>query len=299
MQVTRAQVISQDPKTGGLNVVFPSGQVSAYPVKFGYHGPADGVRINHPAMPGRGTWGVVVFPGGDLRAGVWIASIYTQMIDARTTDTDAFTEYNSHQSGFYEIMDGQGNHSQVYPDGTQITIGSSPTPPTTYRHTVDARQYPVLQAFPDAERVPNPPAPFIIHIKTASGVDMEIDGSGNTSINVKNGQALLRMTAAGEIDITAAVKVVVTAPEVDVNASTKASITAPQVNVTATTQANITAPTIHMGGSAEALYRIMDERMIAVFNGHVHTNGNQGSNTGTPTTTLSVGAQTTTTSTVG
>jgi hypothetical protein len=254
--LTQAVVIGQDPATGGLNVAFPSGQMAAYPVKFGFHGPADGVRVNHPAMPGRGTWGIVAFPGGDDRAGVWISSVYNAMDDARTTNTDAFLEYNSHQSGYYETLDKTGQKVIAFPDGTNIVVGNDTAKPTTYRHVVDDKQFAKLQAFPDAERVPTPPSPFAVNIRVASGVHISIDPTGVVLVDVGSGNAVLEMHPSGTINLLAATR-------------------------------------INIGGLAETLYRLIDERAIAIFNGHTHSDP-QGGNTGPPNSTLSVGAETTT-----
>lgn len=254
--LTQAVVISQDPVTGGLNVAFPSGQMAAYPVKFGFYGPADGVRINHPAMPGRGTWGIVAFPGGDDRAGVWISSIYNAMDDARTTNTDAFLEYNSHQSGYYETLDNTGQKVIAFPDGTNIVIGASTSKPTTYRHVVDDEQFAQLQEFTDAERVPNPPGAFSIIIRTASGVVLAVEPDGRVTINVHENTAVFQLLPEGV------------------------------ANLQATTRINI-------GSFAETLYRLIDERAIAILNSHTHPDM-QGGDTGPPNQTISAGSETTT-----
>ena len=70
-----AQVTAQDPDNGALTVIFRSGQLPGLPVKYGYQGPADALRISQPPLPGRGTWGLVAFPNGDIRNGIWICSI--------------------------------------------------------------------------------------------------------------------------------------------------------------------------------------------------------------------------------
>lgn len=256
--LTQAQVISQDPATGGLNIVLPSGQMCAYPVRFGYYGPADGMRVNHPALPGRGTWGLVAFPGGDNRAGVWLNSFYSQFIDARTSNTDAFMEYNSHFSGFYETLSKIGQRVQRYPDGTTIIIGADTTPPPVHRHVVNPVQRQVLQEFTDAERVPSPPSPFNVLLTHASGTSAQIAPDGTVTVNSGAGQTIFQMTPEGII------------------------------NITAGTQINI-------GGIVETLFRLMDERMIAIYNNHTHGGVQAGGDvTGVPGVPLTIGAETTT-----
>lgn len=257
--LTQAIVLSQDPTTGGLNVAFPSGQVAAYPVKFGYHGPADGVRINHPAMPGRGTWGLVAFPGGDDRAGVWIASVYNAMQDARTTNSDGFLEYNSHFSGYYTTLDKTGQQVTFFPDGSSLIMGADTARPPTFRHVVDDKQFPQLQSFSDGERVPNPPTPFSLNWRMASGVTLVTDPAGNCTISTGAGVAILNITPAGVVNIMAA----------------------GVVNMLAGAQINI-------GGLSETLRRLIDERFVALYNAHVHPTPSGLS--GAPTVPISAGS---------
>lgn len=55
------------------------------------------------------------------------------------------------------------------------------------------------------------------------------------------------------------------------------------VDVIATVEASITAPVIKLGAAAQSLLKFITSAFMAVYNGHVHTNGNGGANTGTPT----------------
>jgi len=54
--VSNARVIAVDPARRRLTVTLPSTQTVS--VRMGVHGPADGLRVSHPAMPGRGTEGI-------------------------------------------------------------------------------------------------------------------------------------------------------------------------------------------------------------------------------------------------
>lgn len=146
----------------------------------GIHGPADGLRVSHKAMPGRGTEGLVVFPAGDNRNGIWICSLYVQQMDSLTSDTDQFLEYESHWSGHLHLLDGQGNFTEAFADGSFLQIGAGTTPPATYRHTVDSQQKRQAVQVTQSERVTIPPPPFNVTLRHASGTTAAIDPSGNT-----------------------------------------------------------------------------------------------------------------------
>ena len=64
---------------------------------------------------------------------------------------------------------------------------------------------------------------------------------------------------------------------------TAIKVQAPNVDVTATVEASITAPTIKLGAAAQSLLKFVTSAFQSVYNNHVHTNGNGGANTGTPT----------------
>lgn len=179
------RVIAVDIPNRRLTVELPSTQ--AVQVRMGYHGPADGARVSHRPMPGRGTWGLCAFPYGENRTGIWVCSHYPSFIDAVSTDTDQFMEYDSHFSGAWEMMDGTGQWTKSLPDGTFIQSAESTTKPETFRHTVDPQQNVQLTSFPDSERIPNPPSPRNFMISHGSGTVVQIDPSGNTSITGAKG----------------------------------------------------------------------------------------------------------------
>jgi phage baseplate assembly protein gpV len=186
--ISNARVIAVDVPQRRLTVTLPSGQLVS--VRMGIHGPADGLRVKHDAMPGRGTEGVVLFPGGDNRNGIWICSIYAQQMDALTTSTDQFLEYNSHWSGHFHLLDGQGNFTESFADGTFLQIGTTTAPPATYRNVVNAQQQRTATEITAAERVPNPPTPFNLTLRHATGTVVSIDPSGNPSITGAAGTAM-------------------------------------------------------------------------------------------------------------
>jgi phage baseplate assembly protein gpV len=186
--ISNARVIAVDVPQRRLTVTLPSTQVAS--VRMGYHGPADGLRVKHDAMPGRGTEGIVVFPAGDNRNGIWICSIYAQQMDALTTSTDQFMEYNSHWSGHFHLLDGEGNFTESFADGSFLQVGSGTTVPATYRNVVNAQQQRTAVQLTAAQRVSNPPTPFNITLQHATGTVVSIDPSGNPSITGAAGTAI-------------------------------------------------------------------------------------------------------------
>jgi len=69
------------------------------------------------------------------------------------------------------------------------------------------------------------------------------------------------------------------------------------ISVSGVGSINIHTPSgqISVGDLLNTVYRLVDERMVSLFNGHVHSGITPGgNNTGTPTTTMAVGSQTTT-----
>lgn len=60
-------------------------------------------------------------------------------------------------------------------------------------------------------------------------------------------------------------------------------VQAPKVDVVATVEASITAPIIKLGNGLASLLSFITSAFEAKYNNHVHTNGNGGANTGTPT----------------
>ena len=182
--IATAMVISHDPEGGGVNVMFKSGQIAGHPVKMGYD-QADGLRIRQRALPGKGTWGIVVFPNGDQRNGVWICSINSILVDAITSGPgDDFVEYFSHWSGYWDYLSENGDKSITFPDGTSITITESGSPAQTYRHIVDQNQQQQRIPVAQTDRIPAPAPAKIINITHASGTKAVIDALGNLTVTV-------------------------------------------------------------------------------------------------------------------
>lgn len=182
----RAQVIAQNPVNDSLTVLLHSAQLTGFEVSMLYHGAADGLRLNKKPLPSRGTWGLVVFPNGDSRNGMWLGAYHPNLQTSVPADaSDPFMDYESHQSGHYQLLDQFGNYLRSYADGSTETVNASGgAVPTTYRYIVDGNQQQQRVAFPYSQRVANPPAPFArSYVQATSGSNgghtQTVDASGN------------------------------------------------------------------------------------------------------------------------
>jgi hypothetical protein len=280
------QVISVDPNKRRVTVQLASAQVAE--VRMGYHGPADAVRVSHQALPGRGSWGLCAFPYGDNRSGIWVCSTYPALVDAHTTQTDAFMEYNSHWSGAYEMLDQNGQWLKSFPDGTFLLVSGSATKPKMYRHTVDENQQQQFIEFPDSERIPNPPKPRYFYLSHASGTIAEIDPQGNTTISgAKNAEctitfnnAVIQIDTSGNITATAA-----NGSQFQANAN-NASITIDKNGGIEANAATGQIIKLSAGGAGTSFTFVRTDLLVSAFNSHVHSNGNAGGNTGAPVTQI-------------
>lgn len=255
------RVIAVNVQLRRLTVELASGQI-VHP-KTLHYGPADGARVSHKALPARGTWGLVAFPSQDDRNCIWLGAFYPMFMDALTTNTDQFLEYDSHWSGAYELLDQQGQWTKSFPDGTFIQVSASTSKPATYRHTVDQNQNQQLTLFPDSERIANPPSsPYNVVVNHPSGASILIDTNGNVTVTAANGKQLEA-----------------TANEAWVTITDSGAI---EVNVAGGQQLYLSA------GNGDTQYTLVrTDLLVAWLNGHTHTNGNQGSPTGTPIQALS------------
>jgi hypothetical protein len=221
--LTVGHVIAQAADGHGVHVMLKSGESPLLPVQVGTHGPNDGLRVNQMELPGRGTWGLIAFPHGDSRNGLWICSYNCNSLDAFASGpADTAMRYRSHFSGHWDLLDNSGNTAEVWPDGSSLVVGNGGVVPTVHRHTVDAtgaRQRTVLTA---AQRVAVTPAPMPRVYTHASGATMTVSTTG----------AVTEMSAAGQ--------------------------------------------TIGVGAMGDTLFRLIDERLAAFFDAHVHSDSGAG-----------------------
>ena len=197
-------VTSQDGANYRLNVIlegYAGGQMSTVSIDVLTHGPRDALRGEFPPLPTPGTRGLVVFPRSDPRSGIWVGSTAGPLMDAITTRPGfENVAYSARYSGFWHLQDEQGNETTVWPDGTQLTVGTAPTPS---RHIVEgqpgAGQQQQQAAFVQAQRVAKAPGPFPVTLQHASGTVLTIKPDGSVSLLVPSLEQLVDVGAIGEI----------------------------------------------------------------------------------------------------
>lgn len=196
--LTVGHVLNHAPDGYGVNVMLKSGESPMLPVMVGTHGPNDALRVNAPELPGRGTWGLIAFPHGDSRNGVWICSYNTNSLDAFTGAAgDTAVRYRSHLSGHWDMVDQNGNTAEQWPDGSSLVVGNGGTLPSTFRHTVDSSGKRQRTALTHAQRVPKPPGPLPRVFTHASGATVTITAAGVVSELSAAGQ-LINVGAVGD-----------------------------------------------------------------------------------------------------
>lgn len=281
-------VVSHHPSRHAVYVMLRSGQMPSQPVQVGFDGPADAVRLSQEELPTKGTWGVICFPQGDSRNGIWLRSYYAQNQDAIPSDTDPFLHYKAEWSGYWEHRDKSGNESRVFPDGTAITYSATGALPTVYRHVVDGAQVRQQVPFTQTERVPNPPAPFIYTMAHASGTQVQVDSAGNTTVTgassatltLNFGGTTLVIDANGDLTVTAGSTTVT----VDKNGQIALDSGANPVAITASTVALMiqTLLSVSAGGGATSEAPALAAALVSWLTSHTHTGNGAGASTSTP-----------------
>jgi hypothetical protein len=192
-----AQVVSVDADRGCVYVMLPSGEIpGSFPARMLHHGYADAVRINQAPLPVKGTDGIVLLLYGSTHNAVWMGSLNLQGQDARTHPTDPDAVYDAHHSGAYDLMDGDGNWTKSFPDGTSITVAATAAPLAATRHTVDQTQTRTSTPYTAAQRRPVAASARHIVVQTGGGTTVHITPAGGVSVNLPAGQTL-EFTQAG------------------------------------------------------------------------------------------------------
>lgn len=187
--ITVGIVQSQDPDGGGLQVLLRTGgQSPTAPVKVGYLGAADALRINQVSLPGVGSWGLIAFPYEDSRNGVWLLTLLPSQIDAIVSLTsgsgpvdsrESFLEYKSHWSGFWNLLDYLGQSATSFPDGSWAVVASGAVPaalPTVYRHTLQSGAR-IRTPFTAADRVKTSPTAYNLSAYIQGAVSLIASGA--------------------------------------------------------------------------------------------------------------------------
>lgn len=179
-------------------------------VDVGSPGPRDQMRGHYGPLPTPGTRGVVAFPRGDMRVGVWLCAVSGPSMSAnpRQPGVVSSDSYTAYWSGLWHYRNENGREQTVWPDGTAFLVGfDSPSPPG--RWTIGADQKPQYVGFSQAQRVADPPGAFQLRIVGAAGwlVDLRADGdvvltcAGGASI----GMSGTVVTVTGELRATGAI----------------------------------------------------------------------------------------------
>lgn len=253
---TTARVTAHNPPFG-IQVVFQTtGQNPSFPVTM-LRPTAGAYQVHQLPLPQIGSWVVVFFPRGDLRNGICLGAYYPSQLDALTTTqasgasaTDPFNEYHASYSGDWWMLDGTGNFSRQFADGSFFVAGSDAALPTVYRHTVDGSQTQQIVALPFSDRVPSPPAAYKFHFETVSGTKFDVDSSGNVAVSGAPGATLT--FAFDNISITFG--------------GSGATVTLPGSETF----------NISQGGGAASDFLVLVSKFITKFNAHTHSGGGSG-----------------------
>lgn len=184
----RVQVIAHDPENDGFYAMTPSGQI--LPLVRRLYDHADGLRIKKPPMPVRGSWGMVMFPGGDIRNPHWMGAYHPNLVDSLPSDaSDPFSDYESNFDGSYSYRHGvSGFWGQQWADNSSFVMGTSGLGvPELFRHTVTSGQARQRVKFNQSERNPSPQKPFGWAFQQSvsgevGGLKATCDASGNFTL---------------------------------------------------------------------------------------------------------------------
>lgn len=262
-----ARVTAHNPPFGVQVVFQTTGQNPSFPVQI-LRDSAGALQTRQKPLPQLGSWGIVLFPRGDLRNGIWLGSYYASKLDALTltgpsgaAPTDPFIDYEAHYSGAWRLLDGLGNVAQQFADGSWMTFASGVGLPTTYRHTVSAGQEQQAIPFPFSERAPNAPGAFNFEFQHKSGTQVSVDSSGNVAVSGAAGATLtLRFR----------------------NISFTLGPSGATLDLPGSETFNIT-----QGGASANDFLVLVSKLLTAFNGHQHSGVSTGLGvTGNPTVVL-------------
>ena len=82
--------------------------------------------------------------------------------------------------------------------------------------------------------------------------------------------------------------VITTGNQVTINAVNSVTVNAPEVSIEAAIECEISTPLLNLSGDRSGLRTLVDDRLLAIFNGHTHPDP-EGGNTGVPNQQLSEG----------
>ena len=200
------QVMSRSLNPWGVYVLHPTIQATGVLVQMGLSGSADALRVSQKALPTEGTWGLVAWPHGDSRNGIWICSLFTQGNSALLTSS-ADVDYEAHPSGAWSLLDQNGQATLSLPDGSFITFGNGGNKPELTRQVVNSAQQTVTQSYPDSTRQAGTPSPFPFTFSLASGANIKVDTSANIILTTIG---TLTANVTGNVEVTTQNNVTIT-----------------------------------------------------------------------------------------
>lgn len=188
-----ATVTAQDPNSFGVFVSLDrlGGQGPTLPVQVGTPGPRDGTVFKGKAgLPTAGTRGLVSFPRGDARNGVWICAVGAGLVDASSFASGlGGLGYDAHYGGGWSWLGPDGTLLEATPDGSLLRLGPTVAAPT--RHVLTGNQAQQTVAFAEGQRVATPPAdPFPLSVTLASGIQVVGTPQGALTVTAAAGQVL-------------------------------------------------------------------------------------------------------------
>lgn len=295
--LVRAQVTSHDPPWGVRVSFRTTGQQISYRCQMGMDY-ASALTAQQKPLPQIGSWGLVALVDADLRNAVWICAYLPSQQDALTTTmasgsaaTDPHIDYQAHFSGDWWMLDGSGNYSHQWVDGSALTIASGTALPKVYRHTVDASGTQQTIEFTRADRIAKPPTPNIYNFKHVTGTVLQVDvsgsvtvsGSSGATLSVTFGKTLMTWDVSGNVTVSGAAG----ATLVEKFGGTTFSVDAS--GLTSLVLPGSETFNISQGGSAaDAL--VLVSKMVTKFNAHTHGGIQSGSsNSSTPTSPIASG----------
>jgi phage baseplate assembly protein gpV len=233
MYQTFGTVVGPDPDGYGVLVVLdPHQSGPAISVEVGTHGPRDAVRGNYPELPLPGQRGVILFPRGDNRNGVWICSVTSGLNDSNPNVAGGMPQHVEYAYGGGVFWRGpDGSEFSQYPDGSTLQIG--PSQPNLTRHTVGSGQVRSATPFPLAQRVATAPAASfpLIFTQAGTGASLMLTASGSWTITAAPGQTINFQVSGGaaigmtdtNITLKASDAVGLNTPNVDASAAINAA----------------------------------------------------------------------------
>jgi hypothetical protein len=204
--LTTGTCITQVPQRHSLNVLVDGPLAGGIPgeVAVATHGPRDGQRGSFGPLPTPGTRGLIAFPRGDLRNGVWVCSLPGPLLDTNHGSPGAGSNasHTALPSGAWRYDAEGGQSAVVYPDGTQVLVGYA-TPPVITRHTLGGNQEQLTVPFGQGQRVKAAPAPFGARVIAAGGATASLNPDGSVLVSSVGGATVL-LNTDGSVTVLAA-----------------------------------------------------------------------------------------------